>query len=522
MLTFRESIYRNNYFLRIHIMSFKQWEEVDWAKVENRILRIQKRIYQASKLGNKGKVVYLQNLLLKSLDAKLLAVRKVTTENKGRKTPGVDQIVYIKPEQKISLVQNLKVDGKAFPIKRVCIPKAGTKELRPLGIPVIRDRAKQALCLMALEPEWEAKFEPNSYGFRPGRSCHDAIEAIFLSLRSKTKNQNNSKYLLDADIQKCFDSIDHDYLCNKLNTAKVLKDQVRAWLEAGIMEGLTEINDITPNLKGTPQGGVISPFLSNVALHGMEESIKKWIKTKPSFNTQRGKKAKRQAISLIRYADNFVIIHPNKEIIEEAKEVIAKWLLENPKLQLNTAKTSIINTDEGFNFLGFRCITIHRNNQARTKIYPCRENQARFLLEIRNTIQRNKNASAFGLIQVLRPKILGWGNYYRYCECKETFSKLTHLIFQKIRAWVFRRDVRNGRTEIKENYFPNGREWSFDGSIHKDNWILYGKDKSTNKEAWLPHLVWIKSIKWVKVIGTASIYDENDLYWANRSKSYGN
>ena len=206
-------------------MSLQKWKDIDWALVENRILRIQERIYQASKLGDKGKVIFLQNLLLKSLDAKLLAVRKVTTNNKGRKTPGVDNRLYTTSEQKISLVKNLKIDGKAAPIKRVLISNPGKPKKRTLGIPIIKDRAKQALCLMALEPEWEAQFEPNSYGFRPGRNCQDAIEAIFLSIRNKTNNK--SKFVLDADITKCFDTIDHDYLCQKLDTTKLIENQIR-------------------------------------------------------------------------------------------------------------------------------------------------------------------------------------------------------------------------------------------------------------------------------------------------------
>lgn len=526
MLTLEESIDKTQILYKgIHNMSLQKWKDIDWTLVENRILRIQERIYRASKLGDKGKVIFLQNLLLKSLDAKLLAVRKVTTDNKGRNTPGVDKRLYTTSEQKILLVKNLKIDGKASPIKRVFIPKPGKSEKRPLGIPIIKDRAKQALCLMALEPEWEAQFEPNSYGFRPGRNCQDAIEAIFISIRNKTDNK--PKFVLDADITKCFDTIDHEYLCQKLDTTKLIENQIRAWLKAGIMEDLqwNKTFKIAPNEMGTPQGGVISPFLSNVALHGMEHHIKEWIQTKPSNNTQRGKKAKSQSISFIRYADDFVILHYEKHIIEEARDVISKWLLENPKLTLNPTKTTIKNTDNGFTFLGFQCMTIRRNNTLRAKIYPSRANQARFLLELRKLIQSNRNASAFGLIQILRPRILGWGNYYRYCECKVCFSKLTHLIFQKLRAWVFRRDVRNGRIKIKEKYFPNGRTWTFDGTKHQDNWILYGKEKQSQdkyKEAYLPHLVWIKSIKWVKVKGDASIYDGNGLYWAKRSKYHGN
>jgi RNA-directed DNA polymerase len=507
-------------------MSSIAWKDVQWPLVEQRILRIQERIFQASKLGNKDKVLFLQKKIIHSFDAKLLAVRKVTTENKGKNTAGIDQKLYITPIEKLKLTKQIKIDGKAFPIRRVYIPKPGKQEKRPLGIPVIKDRAKQALCLLALEPEWEALFETNSYGFRPGRSCQDAIEAIFLTLRNSNQNPNSHKYVLDADISKCFDQIDHNYLCKKLQTLPIINKQIKAWLEAGIMENWkTNQQNLAPNTKGTPQGGVLSPFLCNVALHGMETAIKDWIETKPSYNTQRGIKAKRQSISLIRYADDFVIIHLNKSVIIEAKEIIDIWLKTNPKLNLNTTKTTISSTKNGFNFLGFSIIHISRNNMMRTKIYPSRNSQARFLLNIRDVIKKNRNTSAYNLIQILRPKILGWANYYKYSECKDVFLKITNQIHNKIRAWVFRRDTRNGRLKIKQTYFPSGRIWTFDESTHQDNWILYGKQTLTNnqiKEAWLPHMVWVKSQKWVKIQGTASIYDGNSVYWAKRSIKYGN
>jgi RNA-directed DNA polymerase len=194
----------------------------------------------------------------------MLAVRRVTQDNHGKKTAGVDGIKSLSPAQRLVLVKQIELNAKSKPTRRVWIPKPGTSEERPLGIPTMNDRALQALIKLVLEPEWEAKFEANSYGFRPGRSCHDAIEAIFNTIRSK------SKFVLDADISKCFDKINHQTLLSKLNTFPTLRRQIRAWLKAGVMDG----KKLFPTEEGTPQGGVISPLLANIALHGLEEMIK--------------------------------------------------------------------------------------------------------------------------------------------------------------------------------------------------------------------------------------------------------
>jgi group II intron reverse transcriptase/maturase len=488
------------------------------------------RIFKASRDGNIPKLRYLQKKLLGSFDAKLFAVRRVTTLNKGKNTPGVDNKVYVTDEKKMALVKSLRVDGKALPIRRVFIPKPGKKEKRPLGIPIVRDRAKQALVLLALEPEWEARFEPNSYGFRPGRSCQDAIEAIFSSLRNNSADKEYHKYILDADISKCFDQIDHDYLLSKISSLPEVDNQIKSWLKSGIMEGFAENMeyDVPENEVGTPQGGVISPFLSNVALHGMEMHLKEWIVSKPSFakSNRYSKDAKRKSIAIIRCADDFVVIHKNKGIIMEAKEEISKWLKNGPCLKINEEKTKIVNSNNGFDFLGQTCITIRRGGQPRVKIYPSRKSQERYLANVRDVIQNNRSASTYNLIHTLKPKIIGWANYHKYSECKQVFSKLTHLTNQKLRAWVFRRDTRNSRHNVKEKYFPAGRSYQFDGTKHFDNWVLVGTRKSKGKsdkmdELYLPHIVWVKSRKWVKVKGNASVYDGNNLYWGKRTMNKG-
>lgn len=506
-------------------MSFNEWNSIKWPLVEDRVFRYQFRIYRASKEGNKKVVRNLQKRLFTSLDAKLLSVRKVTSENRGRKTVGVDGKVYDTPEDKIKLVAKLRLDGKAKPIRRVEIPKPGRpKEKRPLGIPTVEDRAKQALCHLALEPEWEAKFEADSYGSRPGRSCHDAMEAIFGALSNKRQQPDYYKLVLTVDIEKCFDKINHDLLLNKMDSHPIIQKQVKSWLKAGILKGINpnkKLETLIQNTTGTPQGGVISPLLSNIALHGMIDHLKEWVVTIPAKNNRIA--AKQAALTVVRYVDDILVIHKDHEVIEAAKIEIENWLWKNTRLTLNQTKTHIINSTQGFNYLGFSCITINRNGISRFKIYPSRKSQALILLNLREVIQRNKAASSFQLITQLKPKIIGWGNYYKYCECNNVFNRISHFIYLKLRAWAFRRDKRHGRKKVKEKYFPSGKTFYFNETEHQDNWILCGKEKDKMgkvKENWLPRLSWIKSKKWIKVKGTKSPYDGDHVYWSVRMSSY--
>src|SRR4028118_1827797 len=230
-----------------------EWRSINWRKLERRVYKLQKRIYRASQRGNLKALRKLQKMLMKSWSARALAVRRVTQDNTGKKTAGVDGLKSLTPKHRLDLVTKLRLGIKASPTRRVWIPKPGTEEKRPLGIPTMKDRALQALVKLALEPEWEARFEPNSHGFRPGRSCHDSVEAIFNAIRYKPK------YVLDADIAKCFDRIDHEALLNKLNTFPAIRRQIRAWLKAGVMDNMQHYE----TSEGTPQGGVISPLLAN-------------------------------------------------------------------------------------------------------------------------------------------------------------------------------------------------------------------------------------------------------------------
>jgi RNA-directed DNA polymerase len=243
--------------------------------------------------------------------------------------------------------------------------------------------------------------------------------------------------------------------------------------------------------------------------------------TIPAKNNRRA--AKQSALKVIRYADDILVLHEDLKVIKMAKHEIKDWLWQNCRLTLNHEKTKIRNSTQGFEFLGFMLITINRNGVDRIKIFPTRTSQAQILSNIREVIQRNKAASSYQLITLLRPKIIGWGNYYRYCECKTTFARISHFTYQKLRAWAFRIDKRHGRKTVKEKYFPSGNIYYFDGSEHADNWTLSGKSKEKNgivKENFLPKLSWIKSKKWVKIKGNKSPFDGDHIYWATRMTTY--
>lgn len=492
------------------------WDKIEWSTHYKEIRRIQRRIYNASTLNDKEKIFFLQKQLITSPHAKLIAVQKATTLNKGKTTPGIDGYTATTALQKIQMANNLEINGKSNNIKRIWIPKPGKVEKRPLGIPTIQDRAKQALCHMALEPEWESKFEPNSYGFRPGRRPHDAIEAIFLNLKQK-----KDKFVYDADIRKCFDQINHEALLRKIKTFPLMEQQIKSWLTAGIFDELSNEPKTSIPSKETPQGGIISPLLCNIALNGLEEHLLNYVsnlKIKPNPNTVRGKRAKRQALGFIRYADDFVIIHENEEIIKLSIQETKTWL-SLIGLEISEEKTKLQKASNSFDFLGFNIILIKRNQKYKIKITPSKNNRKALIEKIRNVLSNNKAISSYMLINKLRPIILGWGNYFKYCECSKTFNNMDDKIYQQIRPWVFRRAVRQGREKVKAKYFPEELSYKFLGKIHNANWILNGSQPKGKKQVtnYLPKLSWINSENYSKLKGNNSVYDGNKIYWALRT-----
>lgn len=508
------------------------WNDVNWKLVSKRVSRQQKRVYKASmevKHGkqSKAKVHALQRRIISSLDARLLAVKHVTTENNGRNTPGVNKKLTISHVEKMKLASKLQLDGKARPIRNNYIPKPEKSEISPLAIPTIEDKAKQMLVKIALEPEWEAVFEPNSYGFRPGRSCHDAIGSLLLSFRG-----NKTRYVLDAYIQKCFDQIDHDKLLNKLLTFDQMECQIKAWLKVNVMVGyLNRPDEIFQSMENTSQGEVISALLANITLHGLEEHIKTWYAknwyslTGKSIRVGMGDRM--SSIGFSRYAHFLVISAEEKFTAKQIEKQVELWLSKEAGLRLSKTKTKIVQSKEGFEFLGFRLISLKNqsNGQSKLKIYPSETSKQRLIDRTREIISKNRSASSYNLIQLLASRIIEWANYFQYSECTKDFSKQDCLIFQQIRAWVFRRKSKGirSRAKLKEKYFPSERKYFFHNKEYSNKWILVGQTndkKGKIKENFLPKLVWVGSSRYQKIKEIASPYDGNHPYWAERMEKY--
>jgi RNA-directed DNA polymerase len=448
-----------------------------------------------------------------SWSGKMLAVRRVTQDNQGKKTAGVDGVKSLTPVQRLALVKKLALKGKSKPTRRVWIDKPGTDEKRPLGIPTMYDRALQALVKLALEPEWEARFEPNSYGFRPGRSCHDAVGAIFCAIGQK------AKYVLDADIAKCFDRINHGELLKKLNTFPTLKRQIGAWLKSGVMDG----KQLFPTSEGTPQGGVISPLLANIALHGMEERIKQFAETFPNRKGY-AKRQHRLSLSLIRYADDFVILHEDLTVVQRCKEIISEWL-NGMGLELKPNKTRLAHTlyehegqDAGFNFLGFNvrqypvgkyitgCTPQGKPLGFKTLIKPSKEKIKIHYDRIVEVIDKHKAAPQSALIVHLNPVIRGWSNYYRTIVSKESYSELDNKVYRKLKSWGKHRHPNKSGEWITNKYWQ---------TIGGDNWVFATRQEGKNPLRLLKHSA-TEIERHVKVKGEASPYDGNLVYWSTR------
>lgn len=479
------------------------WHSIEWDKVSKTVRKLRQRIYRAVRCGEWKQVRNLQKLMLRSLSNTLLSVRRVTQENQGKDTPGIDGIKSLNPGQKVNLVNELMEHQpyKVKPTKRVYIPKSNGKK-RPLGIPVIKDRAMQAVVKNALEPEWEANFEANSYGFRPGRGCHDAIEQCHNRLRERADT-----WILDADIKGAFDNISHKFLLGKLENTPG-RQLIKQWLKAGHIE--QEVFHKTES--GTPQGGVISPLLANIAFDGIDSILSQFKKVKVSKKLEGTRQRKFNKYGFVRYADDFVITAEVKEDLEAVIPIIEIWLAHRG-LTLSKEKTQIVNIEQGFDFLGFNV----RQFKGKCLIKPSKEKVKSLLGKVREWLNSHKTAKPEVVINHLNPLLRGWGNYYRHGVSKEVFSYVDHEIFKALWRWAKRRHPRKGKRWIKAKYFK---------TVGNQNWtfaeIVNGRREGEKKLISLIKLSEIQITRHIKVKDTASPDDPSlSEYWGKRKTTEG-
>jgi RNA-directed DNA polymerase len=409
------------------------WQAVDWLKTRRAVRRLQLRIAKAIRAGKYGKAKALSWLLTHSRSAKFLAVKRVT-ENKGAKTPGVDNKLWRTDRQKYAAVQNLKRRGyRSLPLRRHYIPKKNGK-LRPLSIPTLRDRAMQALHALALKPIAETVGDRNSYGFREGRSCADAIGQSFCALAKSYA----PVWVLEGDIKSCFDRISHTWLL-----AHIPMDtrMLRLWLQAGYWEK----GQLFPTKEGTPQGGIISPLLANLTLDGMEQAIRSRIKIR------------RDQVNFIRYADDFIVTARTKATLEQiVKPAVVAFLAERG-LELSEQKTTITHIETGFNFLGQNV----RKYKNKLVIKPAKEGLKALVQKSRECIKGMLGQKAETLINTLNPILRGWANYHRHVCSAEAFWTADRILRYQLLRWARRTHPNKSYGWLKRKYFTAGGSFGF-------------------------------------------------------------
>jgi RNA-directed DNA polymerase len=464
------------------------WRQIDWRRAEREVRRLRQRIFTASRAGDLSRVRRLQTLMLRSRSNALVSVRRVTERNAGRLTAGVDGEVVLTPEAKAELalrVQDAHEPFKALPVRRVFIPKPGGKK-RPLGIPVITDRVHQARVLNALEPEWEARFEPKSYGFRPGRGCHDAIEAVFQAAKGKSPRR---LWALDADLAGAFDRIGHDHILHQVGSFPA-RGMIRAWLKAGVIENgrLSRTED------GTPQGGIVSPLLLNIALHGMEKAA--------GARYGADQHATKGSAILIRYADDFVAHCHTRQQALEVKARLAAWLAPRG-LAFNEDKTKVVSLSEGYDFLGFNV----RRYRHKLLIKPSTTALRRIRRRLRDELRSLRGSNAQAVIRRLNPIIRGWAAYYRTQVSAVAFGKLDHYLWRLTLKWATRSHANKPTDWIVRRYFG-----AFNKARH-DRWVFGHRDSGS----YLHRFAWTNIVRHQIVKHRASP-DDPALgdYWAWR------
>lgn len=450
------------------------WKFIKWKKVSEYVKKLRQRIFSAEKKREHRKVRKLQRLMMRSKANLLLSIRKVTQENKGKRTAGVDGYKAVTQTERENLFEQMRRYNlgavKVKAVRRIYIAKKNSKKLRPLGIPVIKDRIYQNIVKNALEPQWEARFEPNSYGFRPKRSTHDAISNLFNKLNSKGKR----KWIFEGDFKGCFDNLSHEHILAKTN--KFPENRlIEKWLKAGYVDSGT----FRDTDKGTPQGGVISPLLANIALHGMEEELG----LKYKYDKIHGYSLHPTSIGIVRYADDFVILCHTREQAESMYEKMTAYLTDRG-ISLSAEKTRVTHIEEGFDFLGFS-IRQYKEADGKTAllIKPSKESVKNAKATIKDVFTHRKSRPVSELIAELNPVIRGIGNYWRKVVSGKLFRSIDNYVWTKTRKYLNRlHPEKNKKWKTKRYFHPDHT------GISKSKWIL---TDPKNTRVQLTKMYWI-------------------------------
>lgn len=443
----------------------RRWNSVDWNKTSEIVNRIQARIVKAAKEGDRKRSRGLQRLLIRSRSAKLMAVRRVTS-NRGKRTAGVDKVKLNTPAAKWQAARQLnRPDCKPKPLRRICIPKKNGKK-RPLGIPTMHDRCEQALELLALDPMAECSADKCSNGFRKKRGAHDAIEGCHNALRLK----GSPKWILEADIRGCFDNIRHEWMLENIPVTS--RRKLEQWLKSGHVEN----GMFSPTTAGTPQGGIISPTLANMVLDGLEDIMRKY---------KRSHKA-----HMVRYADDFIITGESEGFLENVVRPLVSRFLRERGLGLSEEKTRISHIDDGFDFLGFNM----RKYKGKLLTKPSKSSIASVTEKIRGIMKCNKTAKTENLIRKLNPVIRGWANYFRHSASSETFGKADNAIWEMTWKWAKRRHPDKPLGWIRKKHYQS------EGSR---NWVF----RERNGKTGLFRMTSVPIRRHVKIKGEANPYD---------------
>ncbi len=470
---------------QIHASSHPKlnWNSINWKKVKKKVQELQMRIAKAAREGKFRLAKSLQWLLTHSFYGRLLAVRRVVT-NKGKTTPGVDGVVWDTPRKKMQAVNVLRRRGyRALPLRRVYIKKRNGK-LRPLSIPTMRDRAMQALYTLALVPVAETTGDPNSYGFRDGRGCADAIEQCFICLAKR----HSPKWVLEADIQACFDQIDQQWLLNHILTDKKI---LRSWLNAGYVDKAR----FYPTKAGTPQGSIISPVLANMTLDGLELAIKRAV-------------SKEAKVHVIRYADDFIVTGRSKQILQTKVKPAIHSFLSQRGLNLSGEKTRISRIEDGFDFLGQQL----RKYKGKLIIAPSKSSVKGIVAKTRKIIKSHMGRTTLEMLKELNPVIRGWANYHRHACSKKTFRYVDSCIFNNLWNWAKRRHCNKKVRWIRSRYFR---------TIGNRQWCFFATQKTKGGDSDvidLSYMSTVKIVRHIKIRGMANPYDSQwQEYFSRRS-----